>query len=324
MHETAWNLTDPEWKRKPIKERIRLIMNQVANTSADIAEVLNSQHARGEEMQRDLEKQQAASVKILDEKWAEINALASTAASKEKPADSVKWLEHQIRSLTNKLAMKCHQSEADQRRLKNAKVIQEIRLRKVQYALRKAGQLKTLQADLERTAAPAKEPGAEEKLQDLKGQASALSDAVTNPDPTRTHEHIAFDAKLLADLKAEIKTLEDAFLAQEQAKSRDNYITRSVLPPHLKKVLPKPFTLQGVNLRWADLQDALYAKGQWHDDLEHELLDANKMKDVVLLSIEDYEAERREESLGLLQRLGDQRLAKLGGNSGGEELTLPA
>ncbi|KAF1849214.1 uncharacterized protein K460DRAFT_375898 [Cucurbitaria berberidis CBS 394.84] len=296
LHELAWDKTDPEYKNLPLKQRIRKIMDQRANMSADLAEVLRIQEVHGAKMTEAQEAQQQKATDFLDKRWQQIDILANAAAAKEKEADNVKWLEHQVRSLDMKLRMKHNQNEADQKRLQAAKQSNETRLRKVQYAQRKAEQFKNFQEDLARQAAPAKEEGAEAKLADLKARARALQDALENPDPTRSAEDLDIDRDLLAQNESEMIALEQAFEAKALAESRDHYIARSVLPRVLKKALPTPFSLQGVNVQWADMQDALYASGQWPELIEHETLALNKVRgETALLSSEEFEIEKNNE-----------------------------
>ena len=47
LHETAWDKTNPEYLRMDRKKRMLKIMDQRANTSADLAEVLRIQEAHG-------------------------------------------------------------------------------------------------------------------------------------------------------------------------------------------------------------------------------------------------------------------------------------
>jgi uncharacterized protein YoxC len=287
---------------------MKMIMDQRANTTADIAEALRLQGLHGEEMTEALEARQKRENEYLDKKWAEIDALANAAVAKEKEADSVKWLEHQIRSLTMKLNMKHNQNEADQKRLKNARTIQEIRLRKLQYAQRKADQFKTIQEGLTKKAAPANELGAEGRLDELKTQASVLRDAVANPNPTRSTEDRALDRDLLEKQESEIVTLEEAFEAKAQSENRDHYIARSILPRNLKKPLPTPYTLEGVRIQWVDIRDAMFASGKWPELIEHEDLALNKSREgVALLSVENYEIERAQEIGSILEALEAQR-----------------
>ncbi|KAF2026473.1 hypothetical protein EK21DRAFT_74183 [Setomelanomma holmii] len=312
LHEMAWDKTHKEWKGLDIKHRIKKIMDQRANMSADLAEVLRIQETHGRKMTEARDEQEAKAVEYMDKRWAEIDALANTARAKEKVADNIKWLEHQVRSLTMKLSMKHNQNEADQKRLKNAKNIQEIRLRKLQYAVRKAEQFKSAQEELTRTAAPAKELGADGKLSELQDQALVLREALANPDPTRTAQDLEIDRDLLARLDGEIATLEAAFEAQTQLESRDHHIARSVLPPPLKNTLPTPYTLEGVRIQWLDLQDAVYAAGQWPEPIEHEELPLNGVRSqVALLSVEEYELERSKEVSNIINALLPGELEKV-------------
>jgi hypothetical protein len=287
---------------------MKKIMDQRANMAVDLARVLAQQEVRAEEMEEALRKRQEWEAKVLDEKWAEVDALVNAAAAKEKLADNVKWLEHQIRSLTMKLNMKHNQNEKDQQRLKNAKIQQEKRLRKIQWAQRKAEQLKTVQEDLEKKAAPANELGADGKLDELKTQASVLRETVTNADPTRSPEDQALDRDLLKNHEAEIAALEEAFEAKAQLENRSHYIHRSVLPQAAKKLLPTPFTLEDVRVQWADIRDALSAANQWPEPIEHEDLPLRKsLENVAFLSVEDYQLERAEEVGRILETLDAQR-----------------
>jgi hypothetical protein len=78
-----------------------------------------------------------------------------------------------------------------------------------------------------------------------------------------------------------------------------------VLPQALKKKTAEPYTLEGVSVRWADLQDALYAAGQWPDAIEHEPLEIHKARgETLLLSAEEFEAEKRNEVRGMMEKMG--------------------
>lgn len=84
-----------------------------------------------------------------------------------------------------------------------------------------------------------------------------------------------------------------------------NYdVRRTVLPRHLKKPLPTPYTLEGVSIRWADLQDAMYAKDQWPALIEHEPLDLHATRrGISLLSAEEFEIEKRNEVGRVIEQL---------------------
>jgi hypothetical protein len=275
---------------------MKKIMDQRANTSADLAEVLRIQEAHGAKTtEEQLELQKKAST-FLDKRWEQIDALANAGLAKAKPTDNVKWLQGQVRSMDLKLKMKHNQNEADQKSLKAAKESLETRLGKLQYALRKAEQFKNMQEDLAKRAAPANELGAQVKLDELRDQARILQEALDNPDPTRSEADLELDRELLATQRSEITTLEQAFEAKAQAEARDHYIARSVLPKALRTTPVKPYTLEGVSVRWVDMQDALYAAGKWPAVIEHEPLDIHKARgETLLLSAEQYEVEKNDE-----------------------------
>ncbi|KAJ4404630.1 hypothetical protein N0V91_005780 [Didymella pomorum] len=303
LHEVSWEKTNPGWKQLKIEQRIKKIMDQRANMSADLAEVLRIQEAHGAQMATALDEQQQKAAAFMDKKWNSINSIASPAET-EKQAASIKWLEHEIRRLTQKMKMKHMQKDEDQKRLEAARSSHETRLKRVQYALRKAEQFKTLQASLETEAAPANEPGAQEKLDDLHAQVATLRASLENPDPTRSQEHLDVDADLLERHTLEIEALEAAFEAKQQLDSRDHYIARSVLPAVLKKPLPTPYTLDGVSVMWADMQDALYAAGSWPEAIAHETLAVNAVRDATAyLSAEEFEIEKSREVRSILESL---------------------
>jgi hypothetical protein len=285
-------------------------MNQRANTSADLAAVLWIQRKHGKDTMAAFKKRQEKENEYLDKKWAEINALADAAKAKEKVADNVKWLEHQIRSLTLKLNMKHNKNEADQKRLKNAKIIQEIRLRKIQYAQRKTDQFKTMEEALARKAAPANELGAEAKLDELKKQADLLKEAIAVPNPEHSAAQVAEDQEILATLEADIKTLEEAFEAKAQAESHDHYISRSILPRQMKKPVPKIFSLDGVRVQWVDMRDALFAAKQWPKSIEHEDLGLNKERsNILLLTAAEFNTEIDNERQTILGAIREREAA---------------
>jgi hypothetical protein len=311
LHEMAWQKNDPAWKKLPLKQRMYKIMDQRANTSADLAAVLRMQAKHGLQMATTITEREAMENKILDEKWAEIDALANAAAAKEKVADSVKWLEHQIRSLDMKLGMKHNKNAADQKRLTAAKHIQQIRLRKIQYAQRKAEQFKTMQENLTTKAAPANEEGAQAKLDDLKEREQTLQDFIANSDPTRLVKERRTDQESLASFQAEIAQLEEAFEAKNMSESRDHYIARSILPKRFKKPLPKPYTLSGVRVRWVDLRDALFASGQWPRSIEHETLAIHQgHENIALFRASDFALERDHEASRIVEDYRAEREAR--------------
>ncbi|OSS43397.1 hypothetical protein B5807_11996 [Epicoccum nigrum] len=311
LHEVSWHKTNPGWTQMKKEERIKKIMDQRANTSADMAEVLRLQEAHGEAMTVALQEQREKVAKFMDEKWQSIGTIAEAAAAGGGTTNNVKWLEHEIRRLTEKMKMKHLQKEEDQKALAAARASHETRLKRVQYALRKTEQFKALQAKLETQSAPAREAGAEAKLADLHARIAALRDALENPDPTRSQEHLDVDADLLERHTKDASDLEAAFVAKEQFESRDHHIARSVLPAALKKQLPTPYTLDGVTLMWADMKDAMYAAGAWPDAILHETLPVNRARDATaFLSAEEFEIEKRIEVGSILEALGQGKVTE--------------
>jgi len=308
LHEVAWPKTNPEYKQLARRQRIRAIMDQRANFSADLAEVLRMQAEYGARMQeeRALLDRQAAEYRA--KRWKEIEEVAQAAQDKRKPADSVTWLQGQVHAIGRKLRMKHNQNDADQKRLKAAKESLQTRLHRVKYAVRKAQQLKQARTDLTARAAPAADADAQEKLRSLETQAHELQDSLDNPDPTRSPLALDSDRDTLAELTAQINTLTSALEAQAQLASDTHPTALSVLPRYFTKNTAQPFTLEGVQIAWADLQDALYAKGQWPDVIEHQSLNLNASRGAVaLLNKEEYTIEVNKDVRKIVSLLQAQR-----------------
>ena len=270
---------------------MKKIMDQVAFTSADLAEVLSRQDQQAEWMHNSIQEQEQKVAEFLDKKWPEIDALANASLAKDKKdGDNIKWLENQIKRMDYQLAMKNNQNDKDQRRLNTAKRSHEARLKKIKYAQRKSELLKNAEEKLEVEAAPAKEAGAEEQLATLKREVGLLEDELANPDTKRSAKDIEFDKDIIKDQKEQISKLEKAFKAKRMVETRDHHVARSILPPPLKKVLPRPFTMD-IEIKWADLLDPEYAQGKWPDAVVHDVLPLRAQKESVqFLSAEEYEA----------------------------------
>ncbi|KAI8943338.1 hypothetical protein NX059_001355 [Plenodomus lindquistii] len=291
LHELAWEKTNPEWKQLNLKARVKKIMDQRANFSADLAEVLRMQEEYGAKTQQEREELDRQAEQFLEKRWSKIDQMAKAAKEKEKDADNIHWLEGQIRSMKRKLHMKHNQDEASQKSLKATKEALETRLRRVKFAVAKANQLKDKQRDLATRAAPAIEEGAEAKLSDLRSQAQVLEDALADLGSIRKREDIAADRRLLAQHQADIAALEEAFQAKAELEVGEEAARNTILPKHFTSKTRTPiYTLTGVDVSWADLQDALYAKGQWPETIEHGTLDINAGRtDVAYLSKEEYD-----------------------------------
>lgn len=309
LHELSWEKTNPEYKKIEAKQRMKKIMDQRANMSADLAAVLRIQYEQGAEMRKIRKERDEQANEWMEKRWKSIHDMASAAAVKgEKLTDSIKWLEHQERSLSVKLNMKHNQNEADQKRLLAAREGITTRLRKVRYAVRKAEQLKEMEESLTKVSAPARQEGAAEELSRLQEEAETLEQSLSNPDSVLTAGEIAADKERLDALQIEIAALVQAFDAKHQLDQRTHFIAQSVLPRHLRKSVPAAYTLEGVRILWADLQDAMHARGKWHNTLEHEPLVINTpTKGVAFLSAEDFAAERQYEIGRIMNELQKQQ-----------------
>lgn len=284
---------------------MKKIMDQRANTSADLAAVLRIQAKSSRKMSKELKERQAKENEIVKETWAKIDAVAAKAESGDaEQAAKVKALEDQVKALTAKLSKDKYQSPEDQKHIKQDRKAQLNSLRKIQYALRKSEEFSHTQQALKDKAAPANELGAEQKLDELKKQAVVARAAVATLDPTRSPTQNTEDGEILAQLEGEIKDLEDAFAAKQQLEDGSHPLTRSVLPKHLKTPASPAYTLRDVRVQWADLQDALYARGQWPKAIEHEDLGINKVhSSVAMVSAEEYAVAHYEETSRILQAL---------------------
>ncbi|KAF1962305.1 hypothetical protein CC80DRAFT_588871 [Byssothecium circinans] len=302
LHELSWDRTNPEYRQLSRAERMKKIMDQVANTSADLAAVLTTQETRARKMANRLRRHEEEVIEFMNEKWAEIDELANASLAKEKEnKDNTKWLENQIKSLTAQMAMKHNQNPADQARLTKAKRSHESRLRKIHYAQRKAEQFKTMQADLLEKATLANAEGAKEKLQKLQDDIAVLE---SDPHaPSSTAENLAYDRTTLQTYKNELSALRASFAAKKQHDTRDHYIARSVLPPQLTKSPPEPFIMD-VEIKWADLRDAEFAAGNWPDAVVQDVLPLKAVKESVsFLNQEEYEQAVDDEVKGVIGEL---------------------
>jgi hypothetical protein len=291
---------------------MKKIMDQVAFTSADLAAVLTRQGQQAEWMRTSIEEQDQKVVEYLDKKWPEIEALANASLAKDKKdGDNTKWLENQIKRMDYQLAMKNNQNEKDQRRLKTAKRSHEVRLKKILYAQRKLELLNNAQQKLEIEAAPAKEVDAEQQLAEMKREVSLLEEELASPASERTPEDLVSDQNTVRDQKEKIVKLEKAFQAKRMAESRNHPIARSILPPPLKKMLPRPFSMD-IEIKWADLLDPEYAQGRWPPAVVHDVLPLRAQKESVqFLSAEEYEATIEGEVIGMVNELERKALGDL-------------
>ncbi|KAF2643882.1 hypothetical protein P280DRAFT_466606 [Massarina eburnea CBS 473.64] len=303
LHEYHWAQTNPEYRLLSPATRMKKLMDQVANTSADLAAVLTLQERRTRSMHAQSRTYERKATEFMDKKWSEINELVNTMASRTEkpPADDPKWLEHQITSLTAQLAKKHNQNEESQRRLTKAKRSHESRLKKIRFAPRKAQQFKDMQEQLAKKATLANAEGAEEKLQKLKDDIEMVESELAGSAATpRSEADINFNRDTLRTYKQELAILNASFAAKQQHDSRDHYVARSILPPELRKQPPVPFTMD-IEIKWADLQDALWADGKWPAAVQQDVLPVKELRQsVTFLSQEEYEQTVNDEVVSII------------------------
>ncbi|PVH91935.1 hypothetical protein DM02DRAFT_606007 [Periconia macrospinosa] len=307
LHETTWDKTHPQWLKLSKEKRMKKIMDQAANSVADLAAILKHQEKQAKLMRKTLDEHHARTTALLQKRWHEINELAAMSTAKDRrDGDSVKWLNTQISNLTWQQGLKHNQDDVNQRRLETAKRSHEIRLRKIEFAQRKSQQFKEWEEKLSKQATLANEPGAEERLAELKEDHAILKEDLANPDPENppTPEEIEADRAKMKETHTQIQRLEAAFTAKDQLDNQTHYIFRTILPRQLKKEPPQPFSMDGVTVSWADLRDLEYV-GAWPRKVVMDILPIKNIRqDVAFLTQNEYNAVVEDEVSTLLRQQG--------------------
>jgi len=218
LHELRWDHHNPEWKKLKVeapKKLIRNIMNQRANSVADLAQVLSIQGEQGAKMVEETERRTKLQREFLDPKWAEIEELARLAEGGEIPK-----LEREIKSITNNPLAK--EGEESRKPVDSQVKTRRQRIKQLLWAQQ---------------------------------MVKARNEASTTPVV-----HEALVGKKNAKTSA----------TQSNRLSPRDMIEQSILPKHLKSC-PEPFTLDGVEIQWADLQDAEFAEN-WPTEIEHDYM----------------------------------------------------
>ncbi|KAF1972588.1 hypothetical protein BU23DRAFT_555096 [Bimuria novae-zelandiae CBS 107.79] len=338
LHETSWDKTNPEWRALPAQARMRKIMDQVANTSADLAEVLSIQQRQSGFMRQRLFEREKKALGLMKKMWAETEALAKGDQNSTNP----EWLKQQINSLKAQLGKKRDGNEADVKRLEAAKKGHETRLRRVLRArkcmkqLNEAKKKKSFrgrQKALRKVAAPAMVAGAQDRLRQLK-EGIALERKMSEQSEEDTEQ-------TLAKMEAQLRELEDAFLAKMRVEAQDDPVTRAILPGALKRLPPRPFPMGvedaalakmhaevqddldtklpprpstlGIEIKWVDLRNAEYAAGNWPRAVVHDALDLRSSRQgISFLNPEQYQISIQDELQGLVTSLERQALEAQG------------
>lgn len=307
LHEVAWHKTNPQWLKLPREQRIKKIMDQAANTVADLAAVMKHQQKQAGLMKRTSERYEQKLAEYMDTRWLGIQELAALSTRKDKrDGDNPKWLTTQIRNLEWQLNLKHNQDEGNQRRLNTAKRSHEIRLRKIELAQRKAKQYAEWESNVSKKAALANTAGSEQRLEELIEQRDQLKEDLATEDLESTPEAIERDRQTLSSHHSEINRLQISFAAKEELETRNHFIPRSILPLKLQKAPPTPFTMDGMTIRWADLRDLEYARS-WPPAVVMDILPVNGAKqEVAFLNQADYAAAVEDEVASIL---GEKRAA---------------
>jgi hypothetical protein len=312
LHETSWDKTNPEWVRLPPHVRMRKIMDQVANTSADLAEVLNIQQRQAAEMRKLFIEHEKKLLRQMKAMWEEAEALAKD----DKDASNPDWLEQQIKNLEWQRKAKRNRDEPDTKRILDAIKGHQIRLRRVLRARKNMEKLKAVE-DTEEFKKMQEEYASQAALA-IGGDAETKIDALRKEialerDLTRVLDRSAEDAEqTLGQKQAQIAELEDAVIASLRADARDHPVTRSIVPADRRKQPSQPFTMD-VEIKWADLRNAEYAAGSWPDPVVHDTLHLrNSRQDVQLLSAEQYRVSVSDDVQGMLKSLERQALEAQG------------
>lgn len=287
-------------------------MDQVANTSADIAEVLNIQQRMSVDMQKQAVDFERNTLRLMKKMWAE----AETLAKDDRDASNPEWLEQQIKNITWQFGTKRNRDEADIKRLEAAKQGHEIRLRRVLRARKYMAKLKEvedtaefkkMQEEYASKAAPATGFDVEAKLAQLKRQLALERDLTKALD--RSEEDAA---ETVSAKEAEIAELEEAYIARLQAEARDHPVTRSIVRNKFQKRPPQPFSMD-VEIKWADLRNAERALGSWPDSVVHDTLDLRSSRqDIEFLSPDEYKVAVTDDMQAMLKSLERQALAAKG------------
>ncbi|OCL04284.1 hypothetical protein AOQ84DRAFT_442183 [Glonium stellatum] len=96
-----------------------------------------------------------------------------------------------------------------------------------------------------------------------------------------TDAKITAEQAALAATKAEVEAAkEDAVAGKDAIETKElpvseNPVVTSVLPKYLRRPLPRPMTLDGVLIKWADIYDAEYA-ASWPEQVLHDRMGAVK------------------------------------------------
>ena len=214
------------------KHRIRWLMNQKANSIADLSKVLSMQGAKGVEMEAMIERRREEVERVASKKWADIEALAKRADDGE-----VARIEANLETLKLQHGRR---QEKERTRIEKAMAGLRVFRKKLLWAQRQI----TLRAEVD-----AKIAAEQAALAAAKAEAKAAKKAAAAPQGA--------------------VTAEDDVVDTEELPVPENPVVASVVPKYLRRSLPRPMTLEGVLIKWANISDAEYASS-WPEEVVHD------------------------------------------------------
>jgi len=234
LHELCWDHTSPQALKMNRKHRIRWLMNQKANSIADLSKVLSMQGAKGVEMKATIERRREEVERVASKKWADIEALA-----KRTDDGEVARIEANLETL--KLQ---HGRRQEKERARIEKAMAGLRAfrKKLLWAQRKIA----LRAEVDAKIAAEQAALAAAKAE---AEAAKKAAAAATPQGAAAAEEDAVDT--------------------EELSVPENPVVASVVPKYLRRPLPRPMTLEGVLIKWANISDAEYASS-WPEEVVHD------------------------------------------------------
>ncbi|KAF2733916.1 hypothetical protein EJ04DRAFT_577233 [Polyplosphaeria fusca] len=306
LHETRWDVHNQGWEEVPKKVRIKKIQDQEANSVADLAQVLAAQKEIGlikEETSDDVEIRQERFLKKL---WAEVEPLAQAVKEGElgRVQTEMKQLTKEVASaVENKDSSKVQRLTAVKQELRqrNRKMLWARDLwHKHSIALGRDVRAKRTQEAREAAIAERERVTAEERLQYAKDynvslEALELSEkeqtAVWSkiwdsilleqrqdvarkkraPPVTVQREEREKQATMQGIPKRAIEVFEDDMARSDGAFYMKD-LNESLLPDRLKTSI-EPYSLQNVEIKWADLRSAEFVPiEKWPQEVVHDSL----------------------------------------------------
>ncbi|KAF2267578.1 hypothetical protein CC78DRAFT_61103 [Lojkania enalia] len=308
-HETRWDIQHPEWKGKQSKELVRSIIDQRANSVADLAKVLANQGEQGVKMEERSEQRKKEQEEFLEKQWAEIEELEK-ASRAEMPGllQEISRMEDRIalvrgdKEETQRLRLEMWPFKRRRNKLNWAK--DQLRQRKEAFELdakeaRKHEEAENVRKQQERALQTQRERFAEEEDVPLEDVQRSDDDQERHyrkmwkkivgeqvEEMARTNRRMK--EKILQEQREQlatqrcipdeyIKFFEAEMAIKPKAITHMEILNESLLPKTLK-THPEPFKLNGVEIQWADLQFSEWAEA-WPLEVVHDTMGIHDAKE---------------------------------------------